>query len=116
MIVDDLNVDRTDGTFRPLETDPPLVIDPDAVLTLTVPDQHFEPVAGQDGKVPQRHHCLDTVKLQLRGPFDPRECLDPFASGEFPGPFVPIADDHPPRSRRLRVTSSVVLPPVEREG
>jgi len=46
MIIDDLDIDGTGGTFRPFEANPPLVIDADAVLALSVPSQRFETVAG----------------------------------------------------------------------
>jgi len=94
VIVHDLNIDRTRRTFRPLETNPPLVIDADAVLAFPVPEQRLETVARQGGKVLQRHGRLETIKLQRRGPLDSRERLDPLAGREFPRPFVPVADDH----------------------
>jgi len=109
VIVHDLNVDRTDCTFRPLEADPPSVVDANTVLAPPVPAQRFEPVAGQGGKVSNRHGRLETIKLQLRGTFKSRERLDPVASGEFPGPFVPVTDDHFLESSTLFVTSSVIL-------
>src|SRR5438445_7837887 len=94
VIVHDLNIARTGRTFRPFETDPPLIVDTNAVLTLPVPDQRLETVARQRAKVLQRHGRLEAVELQLRRPFDSRERLDPLAGGELPGPFVPVADDH----------------------
>src|SRR6267143_3894556 len=87
VIVHDLNIDPTGRTFRPFETDPPLIVDTNAVLTLPVPDQRLETVARQRAKVLQRHGRLEAVELQLRGPFDSRERLDPLAGGELPGPF-----------------------------
>src|SRR5712692_5908751 len=93
MIVHDLNVDRPGGGLRPLEADPPLVVDANAVLALSVPAQRFEPVTGQRSKVADGRGGLEAIKFQPRGPFESRECLDPFPSGESPGPLVPIADD-----------------------
>src|SRR5712691_10227276 len=37
---------------------------------------------------------LQTVELQTRGTFKPRECLDPFPGGEVSGALVPVTDDH----------------------
>jgi hypothetical protein len=53
VIVDDLNVDRASRTFRPLETDTPLVVDPNAVLALPISTQSLETVAGQGAQVLQ---------------------------------------------------------------
>src|SRR3990172_41936 len=94
VIVHDLNIDRTRRTFPPLETNPPLVIDADAVLAFPIPEQCLEAVAGKGGEVLQRPGRLETIKHQLGGPLDSRERLDPLAGREFPGPLVPVADDH----------------------
>jgi hypothetical protein len=68
----------------------------DAVLALAVAYRRFKTVARQCGKVAQRRSRLHTIKLQARGPFKSRECLDPSAGSEVSGPLVPIADDHCP--------------------
>ena len=59
MIVDDLNVDRADRASRPLKTDPPLIVDADAVLALPVTAQGLETVARQCGKVLQTLRRFD---------------------------------------------------------
>ena len=46
MVVDELDVRRL--SIRPTETDPPLIVDPDAVLACSAPLQLFE-------SVPRRH-------------------------------------------------------------
>jgi hypothetical protein len=71
-----------------------LIINADAVLALAVTYQRFKTVPRQCGKVPQRRSGFHTVKLQARGSFKSRECLDSLPGGEFSGPLVPIADDH----------------------
>src|SRR5437870_117287 len=65
VIVDDLHVGGSAVAFRPFEADPPLIIDPDAVLTLSISAQRFEPVPGQRREIPQRRRRLETVQLQL---------------------------------------------------
>jgi antitoxin ParD1/3/4 len=62
-----------------------LIVNPDAVVTLAVAYQRFKTVTRQCGKVPQRRSRFHTVKLQARGSFKSRECLDPSPSGEFSG-------------------------------
>jgi hypothetical protein len=46
MVIDDFNIDRTRRVLRPLETNPPLAIDPDTALAFTVARKGFEMVAG----------------------------------------------------------------------
>jgi hypothetical protein len=66
-----------------------LIVDTDAVLALAIAHPRFKSVSGQRGKVPQRRGSLHTVKLQARGSFKSRECLDPFPGGEVSGPLIP---------------------------
>src|SRR5207245_7690251 len=58
VIVDDFDVGGPAVALRPFETDPPLIIDSDAVLTLPISAQHFEPVAGQPGEISYAVFCL----------------------------------------------------------
>jgi len=43
MIIDDFN--ELGAAIAPLETDTPLIVDPDAVLTATIALQRFQPIA-----------------------------------------------------------------------
>jgi hypothetical protein len=63
MVIDNLQVQGTERIFRPLETNPPLVVDADAVLPLTVTLERFETVSRQCRKVFERDRCLQTVEL-----------------------------------------------------
>ena len=101
MIVNNLHVHRPQGPIRPLKTNPPLVIDADAVLALTVSEQNFKPVAGQNGKVSEHRGGLKTIQLEASGAFDSGEGLDPFSGSEVPGPLVAIAGDHSSSIRLL---------------
>jgi len=49
VIVRDLNFKRVAVT--PFEADPPLIVDPNAVLAFPVPPQRFEPIVGRDPKI-----------------------------------------------------------------
>ncbi|MGB9431392.1 MAG: hypothetical protein WBQ89_04050 [Candidatus Acidiferrum sp.] len=77
-----------------------MIIDANAVLTLAVANQSFKTIAGQCSKVSERCGRLQTVKLQARGTFESRECLDPFPKGEVFGPPIPVAKNH-----QLKVTT-----------
>jgi hypothetical protein len=71
-----------------------LIVNSDAVLALAVAYQRFKTVPRQCGKVPQGRSRFHTIKLQARGSFKPRECLDAFPGGEFSGPLVPFFDNN----------------------
>jgi hypothetical protein len=61
MIIDDL--DALCGTLMPVEADSPLVIDPDAVLTLPVATQSLKPVFGDGCQVLQVLGIIQHAKL-----------------------------------------------------
>src|SRR5580704_3114970 len=63
MVIDNLHIFGTWRTFRPLETNPPLIVNADAVLPFTVSLERFETVTRQYGQVFERNRCLQTVKL-----------------------------------------------------
>ncbi len=111
MVVHDLDVHGARGAFRPLETDPPLVVDADAVLAFAVAFEPFQAVPGQRAKVLERDGRLQTVEPQLGLVFDARKGFDPLAGGEVPGAFVPVADDHDSKHTMwLCITSSITTP------
>jgi hypothetical protein len=58
VIIDDLDIDGAGRAVRPFEADPPLIIDADAVLPLTVALERFQPVTRQDSKVLQARSGL----------------------------------------------------------
>jgi len=48
------------------KTDSPLLIDPDAVLALSVPSKHLQPIPGNGLQLRQRGCALDHLKLSHR--------------------------------------------------
>lgn len=66
MIIDDLDAFRC--TFEPLEADPPLVINPDAVLPLPVAAQNLQPVSGDGSEVFKLLGVIQHTKFPLRDP------------------------------------------------
>ena len=44
VIIDKFNIDRTRRAFGPLETDSPLVVDPNTVLPFPIPLQPFKTI------------------------------------------------------------------------
>src|SRR5699024_1455655 len=56
----------------PHEADPPLVVDPDAVLTSSVAFESLEPIAGRDPEVLERLRRSHLAKLAQCDSMDPR--------------------------------------------
>src|SRR5918996_3516837 len=72
VIVDDLDIL---GTLPPHETDPPLIIDPDRVLTGAIALQSFETIAGRQAQVLQARGRVQHVQLAGRDAGDaPEPC------------------------------------------
>jgi hypothetical protein len=95
VIVDDLRVEWPRRSVSPLEANPPLIVNADAVLSLAVAYQRLKTVPGQRGEISERRSSVHTIKFQARGPFKSRECLNPCSGGEFSSPpLVAVADDH----------------------
>jgi len=61
VIVDDF--DRISLAVMPCETDPPLLIDPNAVLALSIPLQSFQSVSWRDSQVFQRVRTINEKEL-----------------------------------------------------
>jgi hypothetical protein len=58
MVINNFHVGWAGCLFGPFKTDPPLVIDADAVLAFSVSFQGFKAVAGQYGKVSKHNGRL----------------------------------------------------------
>ena len=93
VVINDLNIDRAKRALGPFETNPPLLVDPNAVLTLAITFKRFQTVARQI-QVSERSRGVKLVKLHLRLTLEPREGLDSFASSELAGTLVAIGHDH----------------------
>src|SRR5262245_39052423 len=94
MIVHDLDVDRSRRALRPLKANPPLVIDADAVLALTVAVQSFQTVARYRRQIVQALGRLQTVQPAFGLPREARKLLDPIAPCESLGFLIAITHDH----------------------
>ena len=80
--------------MEPLETDPPLIVNANAVLSLSIALQCLETVTGQRRKVMQRYDCFHTIQFHPGSLFQSGERLDPLAAGEIARTLVAIADNH----------------------
>src|SRR5213592_4522470 len=98
VIIDNLDVRRARRSIRPLKTDPPLIVDADAVRALPIALQRFKPVAGQRRQIMKDVRGFKAIELEPSGPLDARERFHAFAGGEVSRSLVAVADDHPKRS------------------
>src|SRR5690242_4792908 len=94
MVVRDLDVDRARGARRPLEANPPLVIDADAVLTGAVALESFQSVPTDCGEVPKARRRVETIETHLGLSCETGKLLDVFASGETGGFSIPVTHNH----------------------
>src|SRR5690554_4670175 len=70
VVVNDLHLLRSG--VGPHEADPPLVVDPDAVLPGPIALQRLEPVPGRDAEIVKRLRGPDLTQLAQRHPLDTR--------------------------------------------
>jgi hypothetical protein len=81
--------------IAPDETDPPLVVDPDAVLALTIPAQRLEAIAWYDAQFVKALRRVDHLKLPPRPRNDPAvDAPDVPPLEQRPGARVSEAPDH----------------------
>jgi hypothetical protein len=96
VVVNDFYVGRPGRSVSPLKAKPPLVVDANAVLALSISCQRLKAVAWKCRKV--RHRCsgLHAVELEACRSFKSRECLDSLTVGKVSGSLVSIAKDQLP--------------------
>ena len=117
MVVDDFHVVRAGASLQPFETDPPLVVDPDAPLSFAAPLQGFQPVAGgatgREGRSPRQvgpacaRQCARSRRKPRparRGRTSPFSCRRSQLSMRFHFGCYNRFE----RRRRIRVTSSIM--------
>jgi len=64
MVIDDFNLIGV--SVPPLETDPPLIVDPDAVLSAPVDGQGFQAMGRRDTQIIQGDRRVELFKTHLR--------------------------------------------------
>ena len=82
MIINNLEILGSGGSFGPFEANPPLVVDADAVLALAITLERFEAVAWQRGKILKSDSRIQAVDLQPCRPGDAGKSLDHFSGGK----------------------------------
>jgi hypothetical protein len=92
VIVNNFNVNGIG--LRPAETDPPLVIDPNAVLPQPIATQGLETVSGNRTQVGELSGGMNVVQLPFCRRSDTLELPAEFASKNLPSFFIPEGPDH----------------------
>jgi hypothetical protein len=93
VVIDDLDVVCISGS--PAETDPPLGVDPNAMLAGPIPLQLLQTIARRQPQIIERRRCIEHTELPERDPLEicpqlsHREALE-----ETFGIAVPEALDH----------------------
>ena len=89
------NLDVVGVPVPPDKVDPPLVVDPDAVLTGPVSFQRFEPVAADLRQVFETGRCVETREPGASRCFDALKAPagEPFVKS--PCFLAPKREDHP---------------------
>ena len=105
MIVDDFHVGWAGASLGPFETDPSLVVDPDAPLPLAATLQGFKPVAGAQ-QIPQTGGRVELVQLARGGAREAGVDRNPAAPVESLRSLICEANDQR-TSDRLWLLSSV---------
>jgi len=93
MVVRDFNGFRAVGARRPLETQPPLPVDPDAVLIFSVTRQSFQAIAGELRQVSQAGCRFQDTQTLFRLVTEALKSCHPLAFGETPSPRVFVIPD-----------------------
>jgi hypothetical protein len=94
MVVRNLNVDWTGRTGRPLEANPTLVVDADAVLACAIALESFQTVSTDCSEVSEAGRRIEAVEPDLGLSGETGKLFDVFASGEARGLTVPVAHNH----------------------
>jgi len=93
MVINNFNIYRPRRTFRPLEANPPSVIDSNTVLALAVALERFQTISGQI-QIKKRRGSFQLVELLSQLCAQIRRRLYPASLGELARPLVSKAHNH----------------------
>ena len=91
MIVHDFDVRRARGVLGPLEANPPLHVDADAVLPCPVAFQRLEAVAGETPQILKTRRGVQNFETLIGLSVKPLKLPDKFAARKSFGSFVAVA-------------------------
>jgi hypothetical protein len=94
MVVHDFDVRRACCVLGPLEANPPLHVDADAVLACPVAFQGLEAVAGEAPQILKTRRGIQNFKTLVSLSVKPLKLPDKFAARKSFGSFVAVAQNH----------------------
>ena len=92
MIIGDFDFIRS--VSLPEKTNPPLIVDPDTVLSHPIRLQHFQPVSWWGTQVLEIRRVIEHGQFPLRRLLEAGEFLDHLSGKELLRLFVPKTSDH----------------------
>ena len=92
MIVHYLNFKRV--AFNPAKADPPLVVDPNTVLTSPIAGQAFQPIPRNRSQVGNGCHRVNVIELPFRHHRDTLKLPAELAAEDLLSFLVPERPDH----------------------
>ena len=107
MGVNYLDIRGAGFSLGPGETNPPLIVDTDAVLSFSFTLERLEAIARQSGEVGERNCCIQAIEFETGCPLKSGERSNGSSRRELGSLFVPKPDDHCLVWRVIRDTSSV---------
>jgi len=93
MIIHNLHIKRIAPS--PAKTDPPLIVNADAVLSLPFSLEGLQAVSGRGSKVAQLHGAVQLSQFPARGPFNGDKAWHALALVEPLGITAAKGPDHP---------------------
>src|SRR5580692_11176284 len=73
VIIDDLNVNRTQRSVRPCEANPPLIVDSYRKLSGAISFKDLKPISRQGCQISQTRRSIQSIKTNLGLPGETRE-------------------------------------------
>jgi hypothetical protein len=93
VIIDNFDIHGPGRLTGPFKTDPPLIVDADAVLTSSMAPERFETISGKDRQILQGSRGVELIQFQFRFSGKTRKGLDEFTAREIPCASIPEAHD-----------------------
>lgn len=94
VVIDNFNIDRTQRIFGPVETDSPLIVDPNTILPFPIPLQPLKTVPRQGRQIMKSRGGFEPIEFQPGHTLNPCEGRNPLSMGKVYRSAVCVANDH----------------------
>jgi hypothetical protein len=84
VVINDLDIRGAGFSLGPCETNPPLIVDADAVLSFSFALERLKPIARQSGEVGERNRSIQAIEFETGCPLKSGERFDlsPLRAGQ----------------------------------